>query len=73
MTQTLTNADFSKADVKFTTACKLASIPSTTRQASKFRMGRGLAWEVTKNKGFTDEVLRVVEARNQKIIDSLSF
>ncbi len=40
----LTNKEFAVQDVKFQNACKKAGITPTTRQASKFRAGRGKAF-----------------------------
>lgn len=40
----MTNAVFAKHDEKFKEACKNVGIPSTRRQASKWRMEKGLAW-----------------------------
>ena len=39
----LTNAQFRKEDKVFRKACKLAGVPATSRQASKFSNGKGLA------------------------------
>ena len=39
----LTNSEFRKTDKVFRKACKLAGVPATTRQASKFRNGKGQA------------------------------
>ncbi len=44
----ITNAEFVKTD-HFKTACELLGIPATIRQASKFRNGRGKAFEGVKN------------------------
>ena len=42
----LTNVEFRKTDKVFRKACKLAGVPATTRQASKYRNGKGLASQV---------------------------
>ena len=39
----LTNVEFRKTDKVFRKACALAGVPVTTRQASKYRNGKGLA------------------------------
>jgi hypothetical protein len=39
-----TNAKFATTDPLFQKACELAGIPSTRRQASKFRRKTGRAW-----------------------------
>jgi hypothetical protein len=40
---TVTNAKFAEKDKLFNAACSMASLAPTTRQASKWRNGRGLA------------------------------
>jgi hypothetical protein len=42
---TLTNKQFATRDETFRVACGMAGVPVTTRQASKYRNGRGLAWK----------------------------
>lgn len=44
MTTTITNKQFAASDPKFIEACKLANIPPTPRQASKWRRKQGLAY-----------------------------
>jgi len=39
----MTNEEFAKQDPTFITACRLAEIKPTKRQASKWRNGKGLA------------------------------
>ena len=39
-----TNAEFAKNDGKFINACSKVGIPATSRQASKYRMKKGLAY-----------------------------
>jgi hypothetical protein len=41
----MTNAEFATKNKEFITACAKAGIPATTRQASKWRMKKGLAWK----------------------------
>jgi hypothetical protein len=41
-----TNKDFAKTDTKFREACEKAGITPTARQASKWRMKRGKAWQM---------------------------
>lgn len=38
------NAVFAKNNQRFINACQKAGIPATARQASKFRQGKGLAF-----------------------------
>jgi hypothetical protein len=40
----MTNIEFSKNDSSFKAACKAVGLPATSRQASKWRMGTGLAF-----------------------------
>lgn len=40
----MNNRDFAATDSEFREACKRAGIPPTQRQASKFRLGFGVAW-----------------------------
>jgi hypothetical protein len=40
----MTNKEFKKDNV-FIKACELANVDTTTRQASKFRMGKGSAFK----------------------------
>ena len=42
----LTNAQYAKDNVMLKNACEKAGIPITTRQASKFQRGIGLAYKV---------------------------
>jgi hypothetical protein len=52
----MTNAEFAKTDRTFIKACKLAGLEKpTTRQASKYRMKRGLAWDKRK------EALKIIK------------
>ena len=44
----LTNAKFANVE-PFTTACEMVGIPNTSRQASKFRNKKGLAFKVLDN------------------------
>lgn len=44
-TKTLTNAKFAQRDESFMKACSKVGIPPTSRQASKWRMKKGLAWK----------------------------
>ena len=39
------HVDFVKKNTTFIKACRKVKIKPTTRQASKWRMKRGLAWE----------------------------
>ena len=45
-----TNTFFAKNDEAFMKACKTVNIPATTRQAGKFRKGKGLAYKTLKRK-----------------------
>jgi len=40
----MTNTEFAKNDSAFKAACEAVSLPATSRQASKWRMGFGLAF-----------------------------
>ena len=40
----ITNRKFAETDVKFQSACSEAGVQATARQASKFRMKRGKAF-----------------------------
>ena len=42
-----TNAYFAKNNAEFQLACTAAGIKNTTRQASKYKMKKGQAWEVS--------------------------
>ena len=41
----MTNAKFAVKNEEFIQACKVADIKNTTRQASKWRMKKGKAWQ----------------------------
>jgi len=41
----VTNKAFAEKDGFFKKACEVASVKVTTRQASKFRLGKGLAFK----------------------------
>jgi len=41
----ITNREFAQSNQEFRDACQKVGIPPTTRQASKWRLGLGLAWE----------------------------
>lgn len=43
--QHLTNKKFAEEDQSFRKACDLVRLPPTTRQASKFRNKKGLAYK----------------------------
>ena len=43
-----TNKDFSKNSMAFIAACETADLKPTSRQASKFRNGKGLAFKASK-------------------------
>jgi hypothetical protein len=61
----LTNSEFRSTDKVFRKACKLAGVPATTRQASKFRNGKGLASKF--DRGLVSRILnqdRINEAFN---------
>jgi hypothetical protein len=56
----MTNAEFAKTDKVFIKACELAGLEkSTTRQASKYRMKRGLAYDKRK------EALKIIKEDGQ--------
>lgn len=40
---TQTNREFAATNARFQAACEAAGVPPTTRQASKYRRGRGIA------------------------------
>ena len=44
------NRTFAQTNQAFKNACEKAGTPATKRQASKFRNGRGMAWNALKNK-----------------------
>lgn len=46
----MTNKQFSLTNLTFIQACEEAKLPPTTRQASRWRMGKGKAYK-TVNKG----------------------
>lgn len=51
----ITNAQYARTIKVFKTACELANVEPSTRQASKFQNKRGLAYackEVAKNKAY---------------------
>jgi hypothetical protein len=43
-----TNGDYAAQQEHFRKACEAAEIPATARQASKFRMGKGVAYAAHK-------------------------
>lgn len=47
----MTNKEFAAQDTKFRKACESANIEPTSRQASKYRSKRGLAYLATKRGG----------------------
>ena len=47
--EVVTNKAFSTDDGFFKKACDVAGVEATTRQASKFRMGKGLAFKNRKH------------------------
>ena len=49
----MTNTEFAKNDSSFRTACEAVGLEPTARQASKWRMGFGLAF--TKGRKITKE------------------
>jgi predicted HicB family RNase H-like nuclease len=46
----VTNRKFFESDEYFIKACSEASVTPTKRQASKFRLGRGLAYKTLKGR-----------------------
>lgn len=40
----MTNAEFAASDREFIEACRMAGIPPSKREASKYRNKQGLAW-----------------------------
>lgn len=56
----MTNKKFSKEDELFKTACEIANVEPTKRQASKFRNQKGLAWECRQ------AAQRKLEAKNEQ-------
>jgi len=44
----MTNKEFAERDKAFRAACEKVGIPPTTRQASRWRRKRGLAWEAVR-------------------------
>jgi len=46
--QEKSNEEFAQQDVAFNKACVLANVKATSRQASKFRNKKGMAWKVMK-------------------------
>jgi len=47
--EVVTNKAFSENDENFKRACEAVGVASTTRQASKFRMGKGSAFKNRKH------------------------
>lgn len=47
----MTNREYAEKDKAFKEACKRAGINPTTRQASKYRRGKGLAYIASKPEG----------------------
>jgi len=45
----MTNREFAEKDKDFRDACAAAKIPPSVRQASKYRLGFGKAWEARKH------------------------
>ena len=41
----ITNREFAQSNQEFRDACQKVGLPPTTRQASKWRLGLGKAWE----------------------------
>ena len=41
----MTNTEFAEKNKEFREACEVAKIPATKRQASKWRMKKGLAYK----------------------------
>jgi hypothetical protein len=58
----MTNSQYAASDKAFQEACKKAGIPPSRRQASKFKLGFGKAWE---HRGIDNvNVLRVNDSPN---------
>lgn len=51
-----TNARYSEKNEEFRTACETAGLPTTSRQASKYRRKIGLAYKLMKGSVSKDEV-----------------
>jgi hypothetical protein len=45
-TSSVSNRIFAERDLLFQQSCRFANVPPTKRQASKYRAGKGLAFEV---------------------------
>ena len=69
MATLMTNNEFSKKNEVFKKACLLANIPTSSRQASKFRRNKGLAYdqryEASKR---TNEEARKEAMANQEVV-----
>ena len=48
MSKTMTNEEFRKCDPVFKKACEAANIEPTSRQASRWRNKKGIAYKVSK-------------------------
>lgn len=44
--ENFTNTEYATTNMLFQNACEKAGIPTTSRQASKFQRGKGLAYKV---------------------------
>jgi hypothetical protein len=60
-----TNANFAKTNKTFQTACEIAGVKPTKRQASKYRMGKGLAIKITSAQITSHHKEKAKEAGNE--------
>jgi len=65
-----TNFEYSKTNIVFKKSCAIAGTPVTTRQASKYRRGLGLAYNARGLKGSTDRIVAMIAKDNQCQIDA---
>ena len=58
----MTNREFAQQDEKFREACKRAGIPPTSRQASRWRMKNGKAWNEGRAPQTDDSIVDLKQA-----------
>lgn len=56
----MNNKEFAQTDKVFIQACDCAGIKPTTRQASKWRMKRGVAW------GYRTQAIKIIKENENK-------
>ena len=65
----MTDSVFSQSNKLFQAGCMVAGLPSTVRQASKWRNGKGHAVAMSIKRG-SEFMLALVRLQNQEVIDS---